>query len=96
MLAGDPKQLPPTVISEAAYDCQLDRTLFDRICDTGAPFRVIGFWAPRRTWALPVLRLCSRACAGQAWGRCCRVGQGVGLQGLGCTSAMQALPVPRA
>lgn len=36
VLAGDPKQLPPTVISEAAYDCQLDRTLFDRICDTGA------------------------------------------------------------
>lgn len=38
MLAGDPKQLPPTVTSQKAIlEHGLDRTLFDRICDLGEP-----------------------------------------------------------
>lgn len=38
MLAGDPKQLPPTVTCrDAIVQHGLDRTLFDRICDVGAP-----------------------------------------------------------
>ncbi len=37
VLAGDPKQLPPTVMSDVALKCLLDHTLFDRICDSGAP-----------------------------------------------------------
>ncbi len=36
VLAGDPKQLPPTVMSDVALKCLLDHTLFDRICDSGA------------------------------------------------------------
>jgi len=31
IMAGDPKQLPPTVISEAARECSLDMTLFERL-----------------------------------------------------------------
>ena len=38
VLAGDPKQLPPTVTSQKAIlEHGLDRTLFDRICDLGEP-----------------------------------------------------------
>ena len=36
VMAGDPRQLPPTLQSEAALDAQLDRTLFDRAQDCGA------------------------------------------------------------
>ncbi len=36
-MAGDPKQLPPTLMSDGALDAQLDRTLFDRLQDSGAP-----------------------------------------------------------
>ena len=35
-MAGDPKQLPPTLVSDGALDAQLDRTLFDRLQDSGA------------------------------------------------------------
>jgi regulator of nonsense transcripts 1 len=35
VMAGDPKQLPPTLISEGALDAQLDRTLFERLQDVG-------------------------------------------------------------
>lgn len=35
-MAGDPKQLPPTLQSDGALDAQLDRTLFDRLQETGA------------------------------------------------------------
>lgn len=31
IMAGDPKQLPPTVLSKAAMECNLDRTLFERL-----------------------------------------------------------------
>ena len=34
-MAGDPKQLPPTLMSDGALDAQMDRTLFDRLQDTG-------------------------------------------------------------
>ena len=37
VMAGDPKQLPPTLVSDGALDAQLDRTLFDRLQDSGAP-----------------------------------------------------------
>ena len=37
VMAGDPKQLPPTLMSDGALDAQLDRTLFDRLQDSGAP-----------------------------------------------------------
>ena len=37
VMAGDPKQLPPTLTSDGALDAQLDRTLFDRLQDTGQP-----------------------------------------------------------
>ena len=30
-MAGDPKQLPPTLASDEARKCELDVTLFDRI-----------------------------------------------------------------
>lgn len=36
-MAGDPKQLPPTLMSDGALDAQMDRTLFDRLQDTGEP-----------------------------------------------------------
>ena len=36
-MAGDPKQLPPTLVSDGALDAQMDRTLFDRLQDTGQP-----------------------------------------------------------
>ncbi|KAK9807686.1 hypothetical protein WJX72_006138 [[Myrmecia] bisecta] len=35
VLAGDPNQLPPTVISQKALKMGLDRTLFDRLLDMG-------------------------------------------------------------
>ncbi len=35
VMAGDPKQLPPTLQSDGALDAQLDRTLFDRLQDSG-------------------------------------------------------------
>ncbi len=35
VMAGDPKQLPPTLQSQGALDAQLDRTLFDRLQDSG-------------------------------------------------------------
>lgn len=35
VMAGDPKQLPPTLHSDGALDAQLDRTLFDRLQDSG-------------------------------------------------------------
>ena len=31
VMAGDPQQLPPTVLSKLAFDCELDRTVFDRL-----------------------------------------------------------------
>ena len=31
IMAGDPQQLPPTVRSALAYECDLDRTIFDRL-----------------------------------------------------------------
>ena len=34
-MAGDPKQLPPTVIRPRAFDFALDVTLFDRISNNG-------------------------------------------------------------
>ena len=34
VIAGDPQQLPPTVKSQEAVACQLDRTLFTRIAET--------------------------------------------------------------
>lgn len=34
-MAGDPKQLPPTLVSEGALDANLDRTLFERLQDVG-------------------------------------------------------------
>ncbi len=37
VMAGDPRQLPPTLQSDAALDAQLDRTLFDRLQDVGTP-----------------------------------------------------------
>lgn len=36
VMAGDPKQLPPTVISQGALECGLDSTLFDRLNRAGA------------------------------------------------------------
>ena len=30
-MAGDPKQLPPTVVSTLGLQCQLDKTLFERL-----------------------------------------------------------------
>ena len=30
-MAGDPKQLPPTVVSSLGLQCQLDKTLFERL-----------------------------------------------------------------
>ena len=36
VMAGDPKQLPPTIVSEAAYRFGLDVTLFDRLVEGGA------------------------------------------------------------
>ncbi|EIE21783.1 P-loop containing nucleoside triphosphate hydrolase protein, partial [Coccomyxa subellipsoidea C-169] len=35
VMAGDPKQLPPTLQSQGALDAQLDRTLFDRLQESG-------------------------------------------------------------
>ena len=40
-MAGDPKQLPPTLTSDGALDAQLDRTLFDRLQDTGQPLALL-------------------------------------------------------
>jgi superfamily I DNA and/or RNA helicase len=34
-MAGDPKQLPPTLMSDGALDARMDRTLFDRLQDCG-------------------------------------------------------------
>lgn len=31
VMAGDPKQLPPTVISDVAMKCNMDTTLFERL-----------------------------------------------------------------
>ncbi len=43
VLAGDPKQLPPTVISQGALECSLDQTLFQRLQTAGPPsLRVFG------------------------------------------------------
>ena len=39
VMAGDPKQLPPTLVSDGALDAQMDRTLFDRLQDSGTPPR---------------------------------------------------------
>ena len=41
VMAGDPKQLPPTLTSDGALDAQLDRTLFDRLQDTGQPLPLL-------------------------------------------------------
>ena len=41
VMAGDPKQLPPTLMSDGALDAQMDRTLFDRLQEIGAPFSVL-------------------------------------------------------
>ena len=41
VMAGDPKQLPPTLTSDGALDAQLDRTLFDRLQDTGQPLALL-------------------------------------------------------
>ena len=35
VLAGDPRQLPPTVLSQGALEAGLDYTLFDRVADAG-------------------------------------------------------------
>ena len=35
VMAGDPKQLPPTIVSPQAFDFALDVTLFDRISENG-------------------------------------------------------------
>lgn len=35
VMAGDPKQLPPTLMSDGALDARMDRTLFDRLQDCG-------------------------------------------------------------
>ena len=45
-MAGDPRQLPPTLQSDAALDAQLDRTLFDRLQDVGAPEHPIATTLP--------------------------------------------------
>ena len=41
VMAGDPKQLPPTLMSDGALDAQMDRTLFDRLQVSGEPFSVL-------------------------------------------------------
>ena len=31
IMAGDPQQLPPTVLTVTGLECDLDRTVFDRL-----------------------------------------------------------------
>ncbi len=44
VLAGDPRQLPPTVLSEEAARQGLGVTLFERVAGSGAGAEVVGGW----------------------------------------------------
>lgn len=55
VMAGDPQQLPPTVVSMAAAESGLQVTLFDRMQRSGVPAH-----SPLRPWL--VLRLAVKCC----------------------------------
>lgn len=64
VMAGDPKQLPPTIVSPQAFDFALDVTLFDRISENGVmPLLLdtqVGSWGVRG----------AACCWTHRWGRC--------------------------
>ena len=46
IMAGDPQQLPPTLLSSTAYQHAMDVTLFERIAENGALGLSHKNWAP--------------------------------------------------